>query len=392
MALFQEADGDPRVALDRLADVLSYYGAVGDAAAGLAFGFSLRKAAFARSIAVALDVEERLLDAVSIAGLMHAVGSLGNPALIRDSDLPDRLATMERWDIPASGARVCAAIGAIPEATADIVRWQSEAWDGTGFPDQLRWNGIPVSSVALALADRLLRANEPEEALSSIAEEAGRTYAPAHARAFMVWFHRTGAEVEPFSFPRGVLHPELSDSGDLLLDIADRIDRHLGVPGRARNVLRLAEASARILGCSAAEIEALRIATVAFGTGELHDTFESTLDPLVRLGLERRAEQAREGARLLENLPTLAAAAPLVAARAEWFDGTGKPAGLGREAIPIGARILATAIAYDAIDIDTRARPAARRATAGERLDGAAGTHFDPRVVTAVLEAAKAHA
>ena len=392
MALFQEADGDPRVALDRLADVLSYYGAVGDAAAGLAFGFSFRKAAFARSIALALDVDERLLDAVSIAGLMHAVGALGNPALVRESDLPERLATMERWDIPAAGARVCAAIGAIPEETADIVRWQSEAWDGTGFPDQLRWNGIPVPSVALALADRLVRANEPEEALASITEEAGRTVAPAHARAFMLWFHRTGAEVAPFTFPHGSLQAESSDPGDLLLDIADRVDRHLGVPGRSRNVLRLAEASARSLGCSNAEIEAIRIASLAFGAGELDDSFESTLDPLVRLGLERRAEQAREGARLLENLPMLAAAAPLVAARAEWFDGTGKPAGLGRDAIPIGARILATAIAYDAIDIDTRARPAARRATAGERLDGAAGTHFDPRVVTAVLEAAKAHA
>ncbi len=392
MALFQEADGDPRVALDRLADVLSYYGAVGDAAAGLTFGFSLRKAAFARSIAEVLEVEASLLDAVAIAGLMHSVGALGNPALVRESDLPERLATMERWDIPAAGARVCAAIGAVPERVADIVRWQSEAWDGTGFPDQLRWNGIPVPSVALALADRLVRANEPEEALAGIAEEAGRSFAPAHARAFMLWFHRSGAEVEPFTFPRAALLSEFSDPGDLLLDIADRIDRHLGVAGRARNVLRLSEASARALGCNAGEIEALRIAALTFGAGELGDGFESTLDPLVRLGLERRAERAVAGAHFLEGLPTLAAAAPLVAARAEWFDGTGKPAGLARDRIPIAARILATAIAYDAIDIDTRARPAARRATAGERLDGAAGTHFDPRVVTAVLDAAKAHA
>jgi len=392
MALFQEADGDPRVALDRLADVLTYYGAVGDAAAELAFGFSLRKAAFARSIAVALELDASILDAVAIAGIMHAVGALGNPALVRENDLPERFAMMERWDIPAAGARVCAAIAALPERCADIVRWQSEAWDGTGFPDQLRWNGIPVPSVALALADRLVRAHEPEEALASITEEAGRSFAPAHARAFMLWFHRTGAEVEPGAFPRAALVSELTDPGDLLLDIADRIDRHLGVPGRARNVLRLAEASARALACSPAEIEALRIAALTFGAGELGDGFESTLDPLVRLGLERRAERARAGARLLENLPALSAAAPLVAARAEWFDGTGKPAGLGRDAIPIGARILATAIAYDAIDIDTRARPAARRATAGERLDGASGTHFDPRVVTAVLDAAKAHA
>ncbi|NNM99902.1 MAG: hypothetical protein HKL91_08900 [Candidatus Eremiobacteraeota bacterium] len=392
MALFQEADGDPRVALDRLADVLSYYGAVGDAAAGLTFGFSLRKAAFARSIAEVLEVEASLLDAVSIAGLLHAVGAIGNPALVRENDLPERLATMERWDIPAAGARICAAIGALPERVADIVRWQAEAWDGTGFPDQLRWNGIPLPSVALALADRVVRAHEPEEALASIAEEAGRSFAPAHSRAFMLWFHRTGAEAEPFTFPRTALLADFSDPGDLLLDIADRIDRHLAVPGRARNVLRLAEASARALGCTAPEIEALRIAALTFGAGELGNGFESTLDPLVRLGLERRAEQAQAGARLLEGLPALAAAAPLVAARAEWFDGTGKPAGLARDVIPIGARILATAIAYDAIDIDTRARPAARRATAGERLDGAAGTHFDPRVVTAVLDAAKAHA
>ena len=48
-------------------------------------------------------------------------------------------------------------IGALPPETADMVRWQHEAWDGTGYPDTLRWTGIPRPAQFLGMADCFVR-------------------------------------------------------------------------------------------------------------------------------------------------------------------------------------------------------------------------------------------
>jgi putative two-component system response regulator len=67
----------------------------------------------------------------------------------------------------------------------------------------------------------------------------------------------------------------------------------------------------------------------------------------------------------------------------EWWDGSGYPAGLGGDAIPLSGRIVALADVYDAL---THARPykrawsAARAAAEIQRLSG---RQFDPAVVDA---------
>ncbi|HZY98439.1 MAG TPA: HD domain-containing phosphohydrolase, partial [Candidatus Baltobacteraceae bacterium] len=82
---------------------------------------------------------------------------------------------------------------------------------------------------------------------------------------------------------------------------------------------------------------------------------------------------------LVAENPTLGGAAPVLRARSEWYDGTGKPDGLLHQAIPAAAGILAAAIAYD--DLDHK-----------DRIDTASGTQFDPRAVRAVLESARTRA
>src|SRR5579862_1644521 len=174
MTLFQDTGGDPRAIAAQFADVLAFYGAIGDAACGNPPGFALRKAATAVSLAEAAQAEPQERDAIYFAGLLHAVGAIGNAAYRRGERLSERFARMESWDVPAQGARFCEELSALPAATADIVRWQAECWDGTGYPDQLRWHGIPRSAVLLSLADAFLRASEPEEALALVAMQSGR--------------------------------------------------------------------------------------------------------------------------------------------------------------------------------------------------------------------------
>jgi response regulator RpfG family c-di-GMP phosphodiesterase len=382
MTLFQDTGGDPRASAARLADVLALYGAIGDAACSNPPGFALRKAAVAVSLARVVETDPDERDAMYFAAVLHAVGAIGNPAYRKGERLSERLARMESWDTPAMGARICEELSALPRATADLVRWQAECWDGTGYPDQLRWHGIPHGAMVLAVADAFCRAADPEETLATVGMQSGRAFSPEISRAFTMWFHLSGGEAEAVEPPIHALINVTPETVTSLVDaIADRVDAHNGVEGRWRRVERLAQHAGAILGIDAAEAAGLSIAVRFYGTGEIADDelTETSFDPLARLGIDDRASHAAVAAALLAENPTLGSAASVVRARGEWYDGTGKPDALLHEAIPTAAGILAAAIAYDHLDHK-------------DRIDTAAGTQFDPRTVRAILEAARTRA
>jgi response regulator RpfG family c-di-GMP phosphodiesterase len=91
------------------------------------------------------------------------------------------------------------------------------------------------------------------------------------------------------------------------------------------------------------------------------------------------------GRRLVERIPFLVGAVPIVYHHHERWDGTGYPLGLAGEAIPLGARIFAVADAFDAMTADRPYSRAIGLAEARERIRAAAGSHFDPAVVRTFL-------
>ncbi|HTX59746.1 MAG TPA: HD domain-containing phosphohydrolase [Verrucomicrobiae bacterium] len=379
MTLFQDTGGDPRAAAAQLADVLALYGALGDATCGNPPGFAARKAACAVSLATVAELDAATRDALYFAGLLHAVGAIGNPAYRKGERLSERMTRIESWDVPAQGARACAEIAGLPSESADLVRWQHECWDGTGYPDQLRWHGIPLPATLLSLADAFVRAGEPEEALASVSAQAGRAFGPEFGRTFTMWFHLTGGEPEPAQVPLDALQADPAATAALLERIADRIDAHNGVAGRWRRVSRLAEAAAGVLGAEPGAARDLAVAARLYGSGEIAERAEdseSSFDPLARLGIDERAAHAVGAAAFAEGNATLGGAAAVLRARGEWFDGTGKPHGLFQKAIPMTSGILAAAIAYDSLDHK-------------DRIEGATGTQFDPRVVRAIFDVAR---
>ncbi|HET9029479.1 MAG TPA: HD domain-containing phosphohydrolase [Candidatus Aquilonibacter sp.] len=380
MTLFQDTGGDPRGGRAQLADVLSWYGAVSDAAMGNPAGFAVRKASLAVALSDVAECDAGLRAALYFAGLLHAAGAIGSAAFRKGENLPERLARMERWDVPARGARFCASLEVLPNDTSDMVRWQSECWDGTGYPDQLRWHGIPQSAQLLALADFYLRATDPEEALGAIGLESGRAFGPDHARTFMMWFHRNNGEVSLADVPVDAL-VESKSPVELLDLMADAIDEHNGVAGRWRRVATLGAGAAELLGLGAAERNAFALACRFFGAGEIarRDDEVEQFDPLARLGIDVRAANAAAAAAFAAGHPALADGAAVVSERSEWFDGTGKPNGLRGGKIRPASGLLAAAIAYESLD-------------RAERIEDAAGTQFDPAVVRALMTSAKAHA
>jgi HD-GYP domain-containing protein (c-di-GMP phosphodiesterase class II) len=88
---------------------------------------------------------------------------------------------------------------------------------------------------------------------------------------------------------------------------------------------------------------------------------------------------------VLRDIPVLARCAQGVLAQLEHYDGTGTPLGIRNEQIPLPARIIAVANAYDVM---THPRAYAREQSSIEALqeiEACAATQFDPAIVLDLL-------
>lgn len=91
------------------------------------------------------------------------------------------------------------------------------------------------------------------------------------------------------------------------------------------------------------------------------------------------------GRRVIERIPFLKGAVPIVYHHHEKWDGTGYPVGLQGAAIPLGARIFAAADALDAMTFDRPYSKAVPFEAARQEIERCAGAHFDPDIVRTFL-------
>ena len=158
--------------------------------------------------------------------------------------------------------------------------------------------------------------------------------------------------------------------------------------GHLQRLALYAVAIGERLGLSGDEITALRYGAL------LHDVGKVGVDELIiRKGgpltpAEYRVMQQHTliGERIVQPLRMGAVVGPIVRYHHERWDGRGYPDGLARESIPLCARIVAVADAFDAM---TTVRPYNRvlsDAEAAERLRTGAGAYWDPTVVAVFLD------
>jgi putative nucleotidyltransferase with HDIG domain len=145
-------------------------------------------------LAKVLNVEgEGELQAIKAAALLHDVGKLAIPEHILNK--PGRLTPAE-YDIMKRhapiGADILSVIG-FPYDVAPIVRHHHENWDGTGYPDGLSGDRIPVGSRILAVvdcfdaltSDRPYRPRmEDRDALKILSDRRGNMYDPKVVDSF----------------------------------------------------------------------------------------------------------------------------------------------------------------------------------------------------------------
>jgi putative nucleotidyltransferase with HDIG domain len=156
--------------------------------------------------------------------------------------------------------------------------------------------------------------------------------------------------------------------------------------GHATRVARLTVALADELGMDERAILEMYRGALLHDIGKL-DMPRSILRkpaPLDDREWEIMRTHPQVGYDLCRKLPRLADAAEIVVAHHEAFDGGGYPRGLRGDEIPVGARVLAVADAYDSMVTPHTQRPPMPPALAIEEIERCSGSQFDPDIACAL--------
>lgn len=189
------------------------------------------------------------------------------------------------------------------------------------------------------------------------------------------------------------LYEEIKDAfyatSSALAEAIEKRDPYTG--GHTKRVLEYCMAIARQLKMGDEDIEVLRLSAVLHDIGKI-----GVEDRILRKEAPFDAEEAKSmrmhpqfGAEILNHIPHLKDIMPGMLHHHERVDGLGYPAGLKDEAIPLTARIISVADAYDAMTSTRPYRKGLPPKVALAELKKWAGRQFDIKVVDAFMKAFK---
>lgn len=214
-----------------------------------------------------------------------------------------------------------------------------------------KWNGESIDRFDLHLLDLLARS-----AAAALREVEGSA---AARRAFV----DTAAQLITVVEGR---YPHLRGHSARVHDYAQRLAETLGLPARSRETIGYVAWLHDLGGLEQyAQLQEER----------------RRLSDEERLGLRRQGSAAVRGLLESADLPEVASA---LGHLHEYWDGHGVPAGLAGEAIPLAARVVALANAYDALTHERPHRNAYAPAEALALLRERAGSRYDPALVAAL--------
>lgn len=213
---------------DRMSDAENAVFALGQAVErrdGQMAGHCERLAFVSVSLGVALGLERKSLVALHRGGHLHDVGKVGLP----DSILFKRgQLTAAEWvamrSHPSRGEQLCRPLKSL-RPVLPIIRYHHERWNGTGYPDGLRGEQIPLLARIVQMADIY-------DALTS-RRAYKPAYAPAHALAILADETRRGWRDPRIFRLFAQLHSEVFakmtsfDGGDCDLESTSRSLRNL---------------------------------------------------------------------------------------------------------------------------------------------------------------------
>jgi diguanylate cyclase (GGDEF)-like protein/putative nucleotidyltransferase with HDIG domain len=149
-------------------------------------GHIRRVRTYSQAIARAMNLDERQVEAVATAALLHDIGKLAVPEHILSKRGPLTPEEMKKMRMhPQVGAEIISNIK-FPYPVADSILAHHERFDGSGYPNRLSGTSIPLGARILAVADvfdAFVADREPtedtiREAIDTLKESAGQQFDP----------------------------------------------------------------------------------------------------------------------------------------------------------------------------------------------------------------------
>jgi putative nucleotidyltransferase with HDIG domain len=159
--------------------------------------------------------------------------------------------------------------------------------------------------------------------------------------------------------------------------------------GHSQRVAALAEMLAREIGLSTKLVGQIRTAALLHDVGKIHEQYAPLLRKDGRLDGTEQALMQTHSTRSAELVATISGFRGVIEAAVrhhhENYDGSGYPAGLSANAIPVGARIIMIADTIDAMTTDRPYRSALNYEKVVSELRKYSGKQFDPVLVDLVI-------
>ena len=157
-------------------------------------GHSLRVTLYSMILAKELKFEPEFMEDIEIAGLLHDIGKIAMPKsiLCKNGKLTDEEFVVMKSH-PVLGEKIVVNIKKL-QIISEWVKAHHEKWNGTGYPDGLKGEEIPIASRIIAIADTYdaMTSTRPyrtalshETAISEISRCSGTQFDPKLANLFV---------------------------------------------------------------------------------------------------------------------------------------------------------------------------------------------------------------
>jgi len=165
-----------------------------------------RLASLANRVGTSLGLEAPTLRAITFGALLHDIGKIGiNDAILAKPAPLTGAEWIEMRRHPLIGERICQPL-AMSHLFSPIVRNHHERWDGSGYPDGLRGEAIPIGARIVGVVDAFdamihtrpyRSARSTDEAIAELRRESGRQFDPELIPIFLSIVGEGGLDAEP---------------------------------------------------------------------------------------------------------------------------------------------------------------------------------------------------